>query len=113
MQSLSAVQAVLQAPAPHMNGAQVSATPAWQEPAPLQVAAGVKTAAVQLAAPHTVPAGAEVQVPTVPAPAQETQAPVQALLQQTPPAQKPLAHWTLLVQAAPSDAGATHPPFTQ
>jgi hypothetical protein len=39
-----------------------------------------------------VPVAALVQVPTVPASAQDWQAPVQLLSQQTPCAQKPLRH---------------------
>jgi hypothetical protein len=63
----------------------------------------------QLAAPwslqspagSTVPLATLVQVPSVPDSAQDWQAPVQALSQQTPWAQKPLLHWLPAEQLAP------------
>jgi hypothetical protein len=59
----------------------------------------------QAGAPQVVPAGAGVHVPTEPALLQLTQGPpVQALLQQTPPTQKPLWQPALLAHAAPSGA---------
>jgi hypothetical protein len=48
--------------------------------------------------PHDVLAAT---CPHVPEPQLVTQLPVQASLQQTPPAQKPLAHWLGVVQAPP------------
>lgn len=45
--------------------------------------------------------GNTVQVPTSPARLQKSQEPPQALLQHTPSAQLPLAHWLPPVQAAP------------
>ncbi len=50
------------------------------------------------------------QVPWTPGCAQDSQAPVQAVLQQTPPEQNPLLHWVLWVQATPLPAGGTHWP---
>ena len=47
------------------------------------------------------PPGIEVQVPTVPDRAQELQVPVQALLQQTPCAQKPELHMAAAVHGEP------------
>jgi len=41
------------------------------------------------------------------------QVPVQALLQHTPPAQNPLAHWSVPVHAVPSAALGTHAPAEQ
>lgn len=50
----------------------------------------------------SVPMGMGLQVPTVLASLHETQVPVQALLQQTPSLQNPLAHAAALVQTLPS-----------
>ena len=47
------------------------------------------------------PAATSVQAPAVPVRLQERQRPVQALMQQAPCSQKPLAHSVVLVQAAP------------
>jgi hypothetical protein len=101
-QSAALVQAVLQDAAPQAYGAQDIVVGAWQAPAPLQVAAGENVEPVQLAAPQRVPARLGEQVPSLPAMAHEAQVPVQALLQQTPLAQKPLAQPALVVQGAPS-----------
>lgn len=56
MQSTSATHVVLQAPAPHTNGAQPDVEPGTHVPDPLQVAAVVCDPLVQDAAVHTVPA---------------------------------------------------------
>jgi hypothetical protein len=48
-----------------------------------------------------VPLATFVQIPSVPESAQDWQAPVQALSQQTPCAQKPLLHWLAAEQIAP------------
>lgn len=48
-----------------------------------------------------LPVATLVQVPRVPDSAQDWQAPLQALLQQTPWEQKPLLHWSLDEQLAP------------
>jgi hypothetical protein len=59
----------------------------------------------------SVPSWALTQVPTVPWPAQVTQTPVHALLQQTPSAQKLLAHSAAIVHDAPIGLpGASIPP---
>jgi hypothetical protein len=75
-----------------------------QPPAPSQV-----PSVPQLAAPLSVhwlrgsaPTGTKVQVPAVPASAQERQVPVQLELQQTPCWQRPEAHSTPPVQVVPS-----------
>jgi hypothetical protein len=61
-------------------------------------------------APRGAP-GTGVQVPTDPATSQASHCPVQAALQQTPSAQKPLAHCVPAAQAAPSAPfGAQTPP---
>ena len=57
---------------------------------------------------HEVPAGTMPQVPCCPGSAQDWQVPVQAVLQQKPPAQNPLLHWSLRVQATPLPAGGAH-----
>jgi len=55
--------------------------------------------------PHSfsgsVPMGAGLQMPALPASLHETQVPVQAVVQQTPSVQNPLAHEAALVQAVP------------
>jgi hypothetical protein len=56
---------------------------------------------LQSPAGSTVPLATFVQVPSVPESAQDWQAPVQALSQQTPCAQKLLLHWLLAEQLAP------------
>ena len=63
MQSVSAVQVVLQAVAPQMNGVQLVVVAAGQVPVPVQVAAAVATPLAQLAARQEVVAGATAQVP--------------------------------------------------
>ena len=63
MQSVSALQVVLQAVAPQVSGAQLVGVGVAQAPAPLQLAAGVAKPLVQLAAAHTVVVGASAQVP--------------------------------------------------
>jgi hypothetical protein len=47
------------------------------------------------------PAGIGLQVPSAPATLQAWQAWVQGPLQQTPSVHRPLAHWNVMVQAAP------------
>jgi hypothetical protein len=87
---------------------------AWQEPAPLQVAAGVNVEPVQLAAAQRVPAGAGVQVPRLPGVEHERQdPPVQAELQQTPPTQKPLTQPAFAVQVVPSAPAGTQVPLLE
>jgi hypothetical protein len=77
----------------------------WQAPLPLQ-----RPFVPQVDAPWfvhwvvgvgAVPPGTEVQVPTVPDRLHEVQVPAQALLQQTPCAQKPEAHMAADVQGWP------------
>jgi hypothetical protein len=63
-------------------------------PSPLQTGA-------QLPSGSIMPAGMGRQVPGVPGRAQLRQGPAQGASQQTPSAQKPLAHWGLAVQAVP------------
>ena len=63
MQSVSAVQVVLQAVAPQMNGVQLVVVAAGQVPVPVQVAAAVATPLAQLAARQAVVAGATAQAP--------------------------------------------------
>jgi hypothetical protein len=93
---------------------QLSVGPATHTPDPLHVGAPLKVPPEQLAAPHVVPTGAGLQVPTEPALVHVTHAPpVQALLQQTPLTQKPLWHAALVVQAAPRPAGVTQAPPMQ
>ena len=55
-QSVSAVQDVLQAPVPQVNGSQADDVAARQVPVPLQVRAGVNVDPLQVAAAHEVPA---------------------------------------------------------
>jgi hypothetical protein len=83
-----------------------------QAPAPLQVVAGIKVVAPLQAAPgpQAVPAGWGTQVPGMML--QARQDPVQAVLQQTPLAQNPEAHWPGLAQALPFGCpGPTQVPF--
>jgi hypothetical protein len=54
-----------------------------------------------------------VQVPAEPAASQASHWPAQAALQHTPSAQKPLAHWLALAQAAPRALRAVHVPPPQ
>ena len=77
---------------------------------PLQI--GSTAAPFEQAEPpkHEVPPGTVRHVPWVPGSAQDWQAPAQAELQQKPPAQNPLLHWSLRVQATPLPAGGTHWP---
>lgn len=63
-------------------------TGGWHVPAPSQTRAATLASPTHVAAAHCVPAGAGVQVPTLPVTLHDTQLPVQALLQQTPWAQK-------------------------
>jgi hypothetical protein len=73
-------------------------TSARHEPAPLQ-ALGAMHGVVALVS--CWPAGALEQVPMLPVTLQAWQVPVHALLQHTPSAQKPLAHWVLAVHVVP------------
>jgi hypothetical protein len=61
----------------------------------------------------SVPAGTGEQVPTLPAMLQASQAPMQALSQQTPSAQIPLEHSPGAVQSAPIDFFGMHVVPTQ
>ena len=63
MQSVSAVQVVLQAVDPQTSGVQLCVTAVGQVPVPVQVAAAVATPLVQLAARQEVVAGATAQAP--------------------------------------------------
>lgn len=81
--------------APHAAGHEPGGEqPRTQAPAPSQ-----------LVFPHpfsgSVPAGRGVQVPALPLSAHETHAPLHAVSQQTPSAQKPLTHSHPSVQAPP------------
>jgi hypothetical protein len=68
----------------------------------------------QFAGPHVRPAGVGLHVPIAPAFVQVTHGPpVQALLQQTPPTQKPLWQPALVVQADPSAPPDTQVPPAQ
>jgi hypothetical protein len=107
---------VLQTPAPSQVRAGVNTVPAQvegaqvvpiacsrQPPLPLQ-----KPSVPQLAAPMSAhwfkgscPAGTALQVPTVPASAQERQVPAQAVAQQTPSSQNVELHSAAEPQAAP------------
>jgi hypothetical protein len=68
-------------------------------------------------APHeglpALPSGKAVQVPTLPGRAQESQAPPQAVLQQTPSTHWPLAHAPVPPQLAPSVSLGEHWPALQ
>ena len=69
-------------------------------PVPLHELGGTRTDPVQLCAAQTIPAGSGEQVPPGMR-LQATQAPLQALLQQTPSTQKPEAHRLASLQALP------------
>jgi hypothetical protein len=75
--------------------------PAWHLPLLPQLAAPWS---VHLPAGSALPVATLVQVPSVPDSAHDWQAPAQALLQQTPWAQKPLLHWSFDEQLAPLPA---------
>lgn len=62
-------------------------------------------------APHFVPGASGQHVPAVPGSAQLTQSPLQAVRQQTPSLQKPLAHSLSCLQGEPA-MGAPHRPLT-
>jgi hypothetical protein len=72
--------------------------PAWHFPFVPQLAAPWS---LQIPAGSTVPLATFVQLPRVPDSAHDWQAPLQALSQQIPCAQKPLLHWLLAEQVAP------------
>jgi hypothetical protein len=117
------VQAVLfglSASAGQSADAPVQASAASQSPtAARQVVAGPARASVgqvtdvpvQVSATSQTPADPRqvivppsgLQVPTNPGRLQAPQPPLQALSQQTPPTQKPLAHWLLLLQPRPNE----------
>ncbi len=59
------------------------------------------------------PAGVKVQRPGAPPALQVSQVPSQAVSQQTPSAQWPLAHWLPAAQANPSGSFPTHDPPSQ
>ena len=61
----------------------------------------------------SVPAAADEHVPTLPTAPQVWQVPVQAVLQQTPSTQKPLAQSPLAAQAVPFASWATQLPAEQ
>jgi hypothetical protein len=69
----------------------------WHAPAPLHVPPQVPVPAHSLAG--SLPALMFVQVPTLPVRLHALQASVHAAAQQTPSAQKPLAHWFAPVHA--------------
>ena len=58
---------------------------------------------VPVDARHVVPLVTGEQVPTLPESVHEPQPPLQALSQQTPPTQKPLAHWPFAVHVNAND----------
>lgn len=100
-QPASEVQLIPQAPLVQVYGAQDRKAGETQVPVPSQAGAGVKVLPEHVALPHVLPAGRAVQVPVEPVAVQVTHAPVQAVLQQTPPVQNPLAHPEPLLQAVP------------
>jgi hypothetical protein len=93
----------LQAPAPQEVpcGYRAHAPEALQAP----VSPHVEAADITHRLPGLVPAAALPQVPSAPPPLPAAvhawQAPLHALLQQTPPTQKPLVHWLGIEHAVP------------
>jgi hypothetical protein len=70
---------------------------------------------LQTYAPHEglpgLPVATGVHVPTLPVRLQASQAPLQAVLQQTPSTQLPLAHWLAEVQEPEPSLGTQVPPL--
>jgi hypothetical protein len=94
-----------------VDGAQVPATWHWSLGvqtfgfAPVHIPDWQVSVCVQaLPSLHVVPFDFGAQVPTEPVRLQAEHWSVQAVLQQTPLAQNPVAHWLLLVQPRPDDA---------
>lgn len=72
--------------------------PAWQRPLVPQL---VAPWSLHIPAGSALPVATFVHVPSVPDSAHDWQAPLQALSQQTPWAQKPLLHWSADEQVVP------------
>ena len=91
----------------------------WQLPAPSHAPLVPQVDAAWVAhwAAGSVPAATGPQVPSAPPPfmaaVHAMQVPVQAVLQQTPLAQKPLEHWLASVQGLPSPTLTTQAPPLQ
>jgi hypothetical protein len=88
--------------------------PALHCPSEVQVATQAASVPLQVESPHSlpgsVPAVEMVQLPTVPAALQASQAPPHAPLQHTPSAQEPELHWLPPLQDAPSSFFAVQTP---
>jgi hypothetical protein len=86
-----------------------------QPPWPLQIPICPQLASgsdMQMPCRSRPPAGVGTQAPAWRGSSQDTQAPVQATLQQTPSAQKPESHWAASSQGAPTCRSTPHAPLT-